>query len=99
MPQYEFDKPKAELYTSLVCHYTDDGKEDAGSNDETGGKTEGVVTFELLKGSTLSGTFTWANKALDVKVQRSEGFELKEMAMNSILKLTAMSDVETLSKD
>ena len=39
------------------------------------------------------------NKALDVKVQRSEGFELKEMAMNSILKLTAMSDVETLSKD
>ena len=39
------------------------------------------------------------NKALDVKAQRSEGFELKEMAMNSILKLTAMSDVETLSKD
>ena len=39
------------------------------------------------------------NKALDVKAQRSEGFELKDMAMNSILKLTAMSDVETLSKD
>ena len=30
---------------------------------------------------------------------RSEGFELKEMAMNSILKLTAMSDLDNLSKD
>ena len=39
------------------------------------------------------------NKALDVKAQRSEGFELKEMAMNSILKLTAMSDLDNLSKD
>ena len=39
------------------------------------------------------------NRALDVKVQRSEGFELKEMAMNSILKLTAMSDLDSLSKD
>ena len=39
------------------------------------------------------------NRALDVKVQRSEGFELKEMAMNSILKLTAMSDLDNLSKD
>ena len=25
-----------------------------------------MVTFELLKGTALSGTFTWANKALDV---------------------------------
>jgi len=66
MPQYEFDKPKAELLTSVVCHYTDEGKEDESSDEESGGKTEGVVTFELFKGSALSGTFTWANKALDV---------------------------------
>jgi hypothetical protein len=66
MPQYEFDKPKSELLTSVVCHYTDEGKEDESSDDESGGKTEGVVTFEFLKGSALSGTFTWADKALDV---------------------------------
>ena len=39
------------------------------------------------------------NQKLNVKAQRSEGFELKEMAMNSILKLTAMSDLDNLSKD
>tara|TARA_Y100000310_G_scaffold29507_1_gene27980 strand:+ start:7880 stop:8356 length:477 start_codon:yes stop_codon:yes gene_type:complete len=30
---------------------------------------------------------------------RSEGFVLKEMAMNTLLKLTSMSDIQTLSKD
>ena len=39
------------------------------------------------------------NQQLNIKSQRSEGFELKEMAMNSILKLTAMSDLHNLSKD
>ena len=39
------------------------------------------------------------NQQLNIKSQRSEGFELKEMAMNSILKLTAMSDLDNLSKD
>ena len=39
------------------------------------------------------------NHELNLQAQRSEGFELKEMAMNSILKLTAMSDVNNLSKD
>jgi hypothetical protein len=39
------------------------------------------------------------NQSLTTKIQRSEGFELKEMAMNSILKLTAMADVNNLSKD
>ena len=39
------------------------------------------------------------NQHLMTKVQRSEGFELKEMALNSILKLTAMADVDNLSKD
>ena len=39
------------------------------------------------------------NQELNVQAQRSEGFELKEMAMNSILKLTAMSDLDNLSKD
>ena len=36
---------------------------------------------------------------LDMQDKRSDGYRLKEMAMTSILKLTAMSDVETLSKD
>ena len=39
------------------------------------------------------------NNELNLQTQRSEGFELKEMAMTSILKLTAMSDVDNLSKD
>ena len=39
------------------------------------------------------------NNELSLQAQRSEGFELKEMAMTSILKLTAMSDVNNLSKD
>ena len=30
---------------------------------------------------------------------RSEGFELKEMAMQTLLKLTSMSDLERLTKD
>ena len=30
---------------------------------------------------------------------RTEGFVLKEMAMNTLLKLTSMSDIQTLSKD
>ena len=30
---------------------------------------------------------------------RTEGFLLKEMAMNTLLKLTSMSDIQTLSKD
>ena len=30
---------------------------------------------------------------------RSEGLVLKEMAMNTLLKLTSMSDIQTLSKD
>jgi hypothetical protein len=67
MPQYEFDKPKAELYTSVVCHYTDGGTEDASAYSESAGSSEGIVTFELLKGSALSGTFVWANKGLDVE--------------------------------
>jgi len=63
---YEFDKPKNELYTSLVLHYEDSGEEDENANQEGGGgKKEGVVTFEFFKGSSLSGTFTWADKALD----------------------------------
>ena len=66
MSMYEFDKPKGELLTSVVCHYTDMGKEDASNAEESTVQREGVVTFELLKGSALSGTFTWADKALDV---------------------------------
>jgi|TARA_R110000824_G_scaffold16546_2_gene68551 hypothetical protein len=30
---------------------------------------------------------------------RTEGFVLKEMAMNTLLKLTSMSDIQSLSKD
>ena len=37
--------------------------------------------------------------ALKQKSDRSEGFVLKEMAMNTLLKLTSMSDIQTLSKD
>ena len=41
------------------------------------------------------------NKELELELhdKRSDGYRLKEMAMNSILKLTAMSDLDNLSKD
>ena len=54
---------------------------------------------ELVQYRTEIAQLKAANQELNVKVQRSEGFELKEMAMNSILKLTAMSDLDNLSKD
>ena len=37
--------------------------------------------------------------ALKQKSDRSEGFVLKEMAMNTLLKLTSMSDIQTLSNE
>jgi len=64
LSSFEFDKPKEELYTSLVLHYTDESQEEQNANQEGSSKKEGVVTFELFKGTT-SGTFTWADKALD----------------------------------
>ena len=66
MSMFEFDYPKEQLQTSVVLHYTDEGKEDESNDDESPTKVEGVVTFELLKGSAMTGTFTWALKALDV---------------------------------
>ena len=36
---------------------------------------------------------------LEKQLETSEGFKLKEMAMTSILKLTAMSDVDKLGRD
>ena len=41
------------------------------------------------------------NKELELELQdkRSDGYRLKEMAMNSILKLTAMSDLDNLGKE
>jgi len=66
MSVFEFDHPKEELQTSVVLHYTDEGKEDESNDGESATKVEGVVTFELLKGSAITGTFTWASKALDV---------------------------------
>ena len=54
---------------------------------------------EIVQYRTEIAQLKAANQELNVKVQRSEGFELKEMAMKSILKLTAMSDLANLSKD
>ena len=39
------------------------------------------------------------NFTLQHQPNRSEGFVLKEMAMNTLLKLTSMTDIQTLSKD
>ena len=41
------------------------------------------------------------NRELELEMQdkRSDGYRLKEMAMNSILKLTAMSDLDNLGKE
>ena len=36
---------------------------------------------------------------LKQRPDRTEGFVLKEMAMNTLLKLTSMSDIQSLSKD
>jgi len=40
-----------------------------------------------------------AMSILKQRPDRTEGFVLKEMAMNTLLKLTSMSDIQTLSKD
>jgi hypothetical protein len=64
LSSFEFDKPKEELYTALILHYKDESQEDQNNDQEGSSGKEGIVTFELLKGAT-TGTFTWANKALD----------------------------------
>ena len=57
------------------------------------------IEAELVQYKEQVRNLQQQNQQLVPKVQRSEGFELKEMAMNSILKLTAMADVDNLSKD
>ena len=54
---------------------------------------------ELVQYRTEIAQLKAANQELNVKVQRSEGFELKEMAMQTLLKLTSMSDLERLTKE
>ena len=68
MSTFEFDKPKEELYTSLILHYNDQSQEDQNANQEGSSSKEGVVTFELLHGTvggSNSGLFQWSGKALD----------------------------------
>ena len=62
--QFEFDRPKEELYTELILEYEDQSREDENANSEGTSGSRGVMSFELLKG-TASGTFTWSGKALD----------------------------------
>jgi len=57
------------------------------------------IETELVQYKEQVRNLQQQNQHLTTKVQRSEGFELKEMAMTSILKLTAMADVDNLSKD
>ena len=56
---------------------------------------------ELVQYKSNINRLETRNRELELEMQdkRSDGYRLKEMAMTSILKLTAMSDVETLSKD
>ena len=62
--QFEFDRPKEELYTECILEYEDQSREDENANSEGTSGKKGTVSFELLKG-TASGTFTWSGKALD----------------------------------
>ena len=62
--QFEFDRPKEELYTECILEYEDQSREAENANSEGTSGTKGTVSFELLKG-TANGTFVWSGKALD----------------------------------
>ena len=72
---------------------------DFGIISEEHESTVSEMEKEIVQYKTEISQLKAVNQDLSIKVQRSEGFELKEMAMNSILKLTAMSDLDNLSKD
>ena len=69
-------------------------------NEEQSGKLL-EMEKELVQYKSNINRLETRNRELELEMQdkRSDGYRLKEMAMTSILKLTAMSDVETLSKD
>ena len=70
MADYDFSKPKDELFTEVVTHYKDEGigaaKGASGENDTTRSlePTEKVVHMELIKVKSISGAFTWSGKAI-----------------------------------
>jgi len=64
LSDFEFDRPSIDIYTSVILKYEDQSREDADSELQGVSSKRGIVTFELLKG-TSSGSFTWSNKALD----------------------------------
>ena len=68
LSQFEFDTPHEDLVTSFILKYQDTNLQYANSSNEGTTQKEGIVTFEMFKGTfggSSSGVFTWAGKALD----------------------------------
>ena len=68
LAQFEFDTPHEDLVTSFILKYQDTNLQYANSSNEGTTQKEGIVTFEMFKGTfggSSSGVFTWAGKALD----------------------------------
>jgi hypothetical protein len=68
MADYDFNKPKDELFTEVVTHYKEEGvtvaKGSAAVQTQRSFPIEKTVHMELIKVSNISGAFTWAGKAI-----------------------------------
>ena len=67
MSDYDFERPRAELFTEAACHYIDEGPDtfDGSANKDKGfDSEEKTVKFELIKIRNISGAFTWQGKAI-----------------------------------
>ena len=63
MSDYDFERPRAELFTEAACHYIDEGPDtfDGSTNKDKGfGSEEKTVKLELIKVKNISAAFTIA---------------------------------------
>ena len=67
MADYDFSRPKTELFTDAVCHYVDEGPDTVGgatNKDKGFDIEEKLAKLELVKVKSISGSFVWAGKAI-----------------------------------
>jgi len=67
MADYDFSRPKDELFTDAVCHYVDEGPTtvSGATNKDKGFDVEvKLAKLELVKIKSISGSFVWDGKAI-----------------------------------
>jgi len=67
MADYDFTRPKSELFTDAVCHYVDEGPATVGgatNKDKGWDIEEKTAKLELVKVKSISGSFVWSGKAI-----------------------------------